>query len=89
MENNPLWKTNFDGRQPAREDDIIWKTTFDGRQPLMEDNLRWKKTFDDRELSMDDAIYSLLFGPKRNFDKKLFHFLAHKTSFKNWQNLDQ
>ena len=34
-----IWKTNFDGRHPLKEDDLKWKTTFDGRRPLTEDNL--------------------------------------------------
>jgi len=38
-EDDLLWKTTFDKRQPLTEDDLLRKLTFDGRLPLMEDEL--------------------------------------------------
>ena len=45
MEDDLQWKTYFDGRQPAMEDNPQWK----GRRASMEDNLQWKTTFDGRQ----------------------------------------
>ena len=54
MENNLLWKTNFDGRWPSMEDDLRRKMTFVGRQSFTKDDLWWKTTFDGRQPSMED-----------------------------------
>ena len=44
MEDNLIWKTTLDGRQPLREDDLWRKTTFEGRQPLIGlQYITWKK----------------------------------------------
>jgi len=34
MEDNLLWKTTFDERQPMMEDGLLEKMTFYGRLPL-------------------------------------------------------
>ena len=41
MEDDPRWKTNFDGWHPSMEDDLRWKTTFERVYSILpETNLR-------------------------------------------------
>ena len=68
MEDNPLWKMNFDGRGPLIEDNFLLNTTFEGRQPLplMGDNLWWKATFDERHPLMEDDLWWKTISDRRH-----------------------
>ena len=46
MEDDPQWKTTFDGRQLLMDDSIQWKMTFCRRQPSFKNNLQSKTTVD-------------------------------------------
>ena len=39
MEDNLLWKTIFDGRQPLVDDNLWWKTTVGVKRPLVKVDL--------------------------------------------------
>ena len=57
MDDNPWWKTNFDGRWPSMEGKLLWKTSLDERLPWIKDNLWWKKTFYGTRLLMEDNLW--------------------------------
>ena len=102
MEDDPQWKTTFDGRRPLTKDNLWWKTTFDERQLLMEHNFWWKAPFDWRGPSIEDNFWlkttfdgrhSLkednLLKTTHNGRQHLLgdHYCWRKTNILLWQNV--
>ena len=54
MEDDPRWKSSFDGIQPLIGEDPQWNTTFDGKQTQRE------QTFNGRQHSMKDNLKCLI-----------------------------
>ena len=59
LEDDPQWKTTFNGRGPLMEDDLRRKKSFDGRQALMEDDLQRKTTLNGRRPLMEDNFIEI------------------------------
>ena len=85
IDDNPWWKTTFDGRQPLMKDNFWWKMTL-----KMEDDLWWKTTFDERwPLVEDDHLMEVNHWWKTTLDGRQpwkENNLWWKTTF-DWRQL--